>query len=63
MNSVQLIGRLTTEPSSRTVTTETGERTDATLGLAVPPERGRDGERATSTWRCGGRRPTPAPAT
>ena len=44
MNSVQLIGRLTTDPSSRTVTTETGERTVATLALAVPPERGRDGE-------------------
>lgn len=44
MNSVQLIGRLTTDPSSRTVTTEAGERTVTTLALAVPPERGRDGE-------------------
>ena len=44
MNSFQLIGRLTTDPCSRTVTTEAGERTVATLALAVPPERGRDGE-------------------
>jgi len=43
MNSVNLIGRLTTDPASRSVTTEAGERTVTTLALAVPPERGRDG--------------------
>ena len=44
MNTVQLIGRLTTDPSARTVTTEAGERTVTTLALAVPPERGREGD-------------------
>ena len=43
MNTVNLIGRLTTDPTSRTVNTEAGERTVTTLALAVPPERGRDG--------------------
>jgi single-strand DNA-binding protein len=44
MNTITLIGRLTTDPASRTVQTEAGERTVTTLALAVPPERGRDGD-------------------
>ncbi len=44
MNSVHLIGRLTTDPTSRSITTEAGERTVTKLALAVPAERGRDGE-------------------
>jgi single-strand DNA-binding protein len=44
MNSVNLIGRLTIDPSSRIVTTPTGQRTVTTLAVAVPPERGRDGD-------------------
>lgn len=44
MNTVTLIGRLTTDPLSRTVQLETGERTLTTLALAVVPERGRDGD-------------------
>lgn len=44
MNTVTLIGRLTTDPTSRTVPIEGGERTVTTLALAVAPERGRDGD-------------------
>ena len=44
MNSITIIGRLTTEPASRSVQTETGERTVTTLAVAIPPERGRDGD-------------------
>ncbi len=44
MNTITLIGRLTTDPTSRTVQVEAGERTVATLALAVAPERGRDGD-------------------
>jgi single-strand DNA-binding protein len=44
MNTVNLIGRLTTDPSSRTVTTPTGPRTVTNLAVAVPPEHGRDGD-------------------
>ncbi len=44
MNTVILIGRLTTDPTSRTVQVEAGERTVTTLALAVAPERGRDGD-------------------
>lgn len=41
MNSIHLIGRLTAEPTSRIVA---DDRTVATLAIAVPPERGRDGD-------------------
>ncbi|MGH9119312.1 MAG: single-stranded DNA-binding protein [Acidimicrobiales bacterium] len=44
MNTVMLIGRLTTDPSRRTVSTATGDRTVSTLAIAVPLERGRDGD-------------------
>lgn len=44
MNTITVIGRLTTAPLTRSVACDTGPRTVATLALAVPPERGRDGE-------------------
>src|SRR5436853_175817 len=44
MNSVNLIGRLTADPTCRTVQTTTGQRTVAVLALAVPAEHGRDDE-------------------
>lgn len=44
MNNVTLIGRLTADPASRTSATASGERTVTTLAIAVPPERGRDGD-------------------
>ena len=44
MNSIAVIGRLTVDPTRRVVTTDAGERTVATLALAVAPERGREGE-------------------
>ena len=44
MNTVTVIGRLTENPASRTVACDAGPRSVAKLSLAVPPERGRDGE-------------------
>lgn len=44
MNTITVIGRLTADPGSRTVACESGARTATTLALAVPPERGRDGD-------------------
>lgn len=44
MNNVAVIGRLTADPTSRTVDCQGGPRTVANFALAVPPERGRDGD-------------------
>ncbi len=44
MNTITVIGRLTTAPLTRSVASDAGPRTVSTLALAVPPERGRDGE-------------------
>ena len=62
MNTVTLIGRLTTDPTSRTVQIESGERTVTTLALAVPPSGVGTAIPATSTSRFGAAPPRRAPA-
>ncbi len=44
MNHVTVIGRLSTDPTRRTVTTTNGQRSVTTVPIAIAPSRGRDGE-------------------
>lgn len=44
MNVCSIVGRLTADPDSRTITVDGAERTMTTLGLAIAPAGGRDAE-------------------